>query len=364
MKRTVAMLIAVLLAVAVALPVMASPYTDLPDTHWALSAVYELSALGIFEGYPDGTFKGPQPATRYELAVVIARLLKYLDQEISARMAALEAKIPAATAAAVVPTPTPVPTPAPVTTVVQVEPDQTILETIIREKIEALVGPKFEDIDERIAELYAMIQDLKTEFSRELSVLGVRVTALEDELAKIKERLAKAEANIGALQLQLDPALVRITVLESRANAVDRQLEELNLALSQKANAPEVEALKALILGLEKDNAALAARVAALEGKPAVVIPPMPVIPAAAKPEEVEALKALMLSMERDKAALAARVSALEAVKPVVAPVITAPVVPAPVVPAPVVPRSSSSELWSKRSRASCSQGIGAQPRS
>lgn len=49
MKRTVAMLIAVLLAVAVALPVMASPYTDLPDTHWALSAVYELSALGILK---------------------------------------------------------------------------------------------------------------------------------------------------------------------------------------------------------------------------------------------------------------------------------------------------------------------------
>ncbi|HOA15849.1 MAG TPA: S-layer homology domain-containing protein, partial [Bacillota bacterium] len=229
MKRTVAMLIAVLLAMAVAMPAMASPYPDVPDYHWATESIKELTALGIFEGYPDGTFKGPQATTRYELAVVIARLLKWLDERIVAHVAA---------ATPVTVTTTPVPTPAPVTTVVKVEPDQTILEQIIKEKIEAQVGPKLEDIDARIAELYAMIQDLRTEFSRELSILGVRVDALDEQFKKLEARVAKNEADIAALKLQLgsmnnDALASKLNAVESKVNTVDNRVGVLELKASE-----------------------------------------------------------------------------------------------------------------------------------
>ncbi len=49
---------------------------DVPITHWAYDAVRELSRLGIIEGYPDGTFKGKQPMTRYEFAIAVYRLLE------------------------------------------------------------------------------------------------------------------------------------------------------------------------------------------------------------------------------------------------------------------------------------------------
>lgn len=223
MKRTVAMLIAVLLAMAVAVPVMASPYPDMSDLHWAASAVETLTALGIVQGYPDGTFKGQNSITRYEIAVIVAKLLKYLDGEINARIAGVEKKIPTIPATTPV-TATPVPTPAPVTTVVQVEPDQTILETIIREKIEAMTGPKFEDIDERIAELFAMIQDLRTEFSREISILGVRVNALDDQLKQLAARVAKNEADIAALKQQFAPVLDKLAKNEADVTALKQQL--------------------------------------------------------------------------------------------------------------------------------------------
>lgn len=281
MKRTVAMLIAVLIAMAVVMPAMASPYPDVSDLHWASESVRTLTALGILEGYPDGTFKGPQPTTRYEIAVMIARLLKYLDQQITARVAEVEKKIPTAAEPAPVTTPTPVPTPAPVTTVVQVEPDQTILETIIREKIEALVGPKLEDIDERIAELYAMIQDLRTEFSREISILGVRVDALDEQLKQLAAKVAKNEADIAALKLQLDPAIARIAGLEKRTDAIEKELANLNAGLTKIATVQP--------------------------GQPAPVVTttqPAPIITTVlegATQAELDAVKKMVLTLEKDK---------------------------------------------------------------
>ncbi len=48
---------------------------DLPKGHWAYDAVVYLLEKGYLVGYPDGTFRGDQPLTRYELALVLYRLL-------------------------------------------------------------------------------------------------------------------------------------------------------------------------------------------------------------------------------------------------------------------------------------------------
>ncbi|MDQ7822891.1 MAG: S-layer homology domain-containing protein [Candidatus Eremiobacteraeota bacterium] len=63
-------------------PLYAAPlFGDVPDEHWARDAVANLAAKGLVEGYPDGTFKGDRAATRYELAMVVARFLAKNDQE-------------------------------------------------------------------------------------------------------------------------------------------------------------------------------------------------------------------------------------------------------------------------------------------
>jgi len=41
---------------------------DVPKDHWAYQAVDDLFRWGLLDGYPDGTFNGSRPATRYELA--------------------------------------------------------------------------------------------------------------------------------------------------------------------------------------------------------------------------------------------------------------------------------------------------------
>lgn len=85
-----------------------APFYDLSETHWAYESVRDLAELGILTGYPDGRFDGTRATTRYEVAVVAARLLNYMDgvtggagtregsaaaasgEPLSARVAALE----------------------------------------------------------------------------------------------------------------------------------------------------------------------------------------------------------------------------------------------------------------------------------
>ncbi len=67
---------------ALSLPSVAAPlFPDVPDNHWARDAVAALAAKGLVEGYPDGTFKGDRAASRWETAMIVARLLARMEQE-------------------------------------------------------------------------------------------------------------------------------------------------------------------------------------------------------------------------------------------------------------------------------------------
>lgn len=60
---------------------MAAPlFPDVPDNHWGKDAVAALAAKGLLEGYPDGTFKGDRAASRWETAMIVARLLAKMEQ--------------------------------------------------------------------------------------------------------------------------------------------------------------------------------------------------------------------------------------------------------------------------------------------
>ena len=73
----------VLMAALAMVPVIATAAPLFPDAkndHWAADALRRLAAQGLVEGYPDGTFKGDRAASRYEVAMVVARLLAKMEQ--------------------------------------------------------------------------------------------------------------------------------------------------------------------------------------------------------------------------------------------------------------------------------------------
>lgn len=57
----------------------ANPFSDVDKDHWSYKAISELSAQGIVEGYPDGSFKGDRHISRFETAQIIGRLLAKQD---------------------------------------------------------------------------------------------------------------------------------------------------------------------------------------------------------------------------------------------------------------------------------------------
>lgn len=53
----------------------ANPFEDVPVDHWAYDAVAQLAADGVIEGYGDGTYRGDQAITRFEMAQMVARAM-------------------------------------------------------------------------------------------------------------------------------------------------------------------------------------------------------------------------------------------------------------------------------------------------
>lgn len=60
--------------------VQAAPnvYSDVSRNHWAAQAIAHMTQLGIITGYPDSTFQGQNSISRYESAVLTARLYEFV----------------------------------------------------------------------------------------------------------------------------------------------------------------------------------------------------------------------------------------------------------------------------------------------
>jgi S-layer homology domain len=136
MKRLARLAVVAGLITALVIPVgqaaLATPFSDVPANHWAYEYIQSLAADGVIDGYPDGKFKGDRPLTRYEMAVVVARVIAKLQENQGPK------------------------------------------------------GPSREDLDK----LQKLIDSLKDE----LDALGVRVTNLEDSLDALDKRTKFAQS--------------------------------------------------------------------------------------------------------------------------------------------------------------------------
>ena len=80
MRKLAMFFVVASLLVALAVPAMAGPFSDVPANSWAYKAVQDLAAKGLVIGYGDGTFRGDRLATRYEMAMVVARMLDMYEK--------------------------------------------------------------------------------------------------------------------------------------------------------------------------------------------------------------------------------------------------------------------------------------------
>jgi len=180
---------------------------DVPPGHWAYDAIEELFDLGVLKGYPDGTFKGKVPLTRYEFAIAIRDALAAVRQEIEE----LRAQIPGRQQ------------PGP-------QGGGTQGEVFTREEKEKL-GKIPADTAERLQkaeEALARINRLATEFQDELASLGVDVESAKRDLTNLRRRVEAIEEELKRLRITGD-----VTFVVFATNGLDaRRAADLNNRLT------------------------------------------------------------------------------------------------------------------------------------
>lgn len=140
MKRiSILVLVAFVLSTVAA---VANPFSDVPFSHWAYDAVNKLAAKGVLQGYPDGTYKGEKHVTRYALAMVVAKMLANVEQMMEKGIGK---------------------------------------DLVTKSDLQTL-------------------EKLTVEFADELALLGVKVTALEDDMQVVKEDVATMKKDVEGIK--------------------------------------------------------------------------------------------------------------------------------------------------------------------
>jgi len=150
MRTLFVMLACVAAMLALALPAVAGPFTDVPTDHWAYDAIDKLQAEGFVEGYPDGTFRGNRSFTRYEMAMVVARIWDRLVNEL--------ANIP------------------------MPDMEEYVTEAELQDALD-------------------MVYELMDEFRDELDAMGVRMDDLEGRMSSAEGRISALEEALSQVQV-------------------------------------------------------------------------------------------------------------------------------------------------------------------
>ena len=75
MKKRFAAVFAATAVLGVTTAFATNPFSDVTPNDWAYQSVSQLAAAGVINGYPDGTFKGQNNITRYEMAQMVAKAM-------------------------------------------------------------------------------------------------------------------------------------------------------------------------------------------------------------------------------------------------------------------------------------------------
>jgi hypothetical protein len=74
--KPLTLVLCVALVAGIGVPAVGPPFADTPANPWAYEALARPAAKGLIQGYPDGTLKGDRTLTRYEMAMIVARVLE------------------------------------------------------------------------------------------------------------------------------------------------------------------------------------------------------------------------------------------------------------------------------------------------
>ncbi len=305
---------------------------DVPAGHWASAAIQVAQNCGIIRGFPDGTFRGNEPVTRYQAAAIIARLLDAVKNG--------ECGLPGKPGTVGTMTPT----------------DLTALENAVQELSADLaqLGVRVAELEDnavtqddlaRVEEIATQARDL-AEQAAAAGGTDVGNFATQDDLARVEEiaqearDLAEALANqtattgeggmidpgalsdltdqVEAASIAADTALAQARELQDKVDELSGRVDDLEGQLGEigatvEGQADSIAALNDLVVLLNQDVLSLQDRVTDLErqvadGNAATA----DALATFATQDDLDSLREFTTLLRRDQTALADRVGELE----------------------------------------------------
>lgn len=179
MKRSTKLALALALSAVMVTPAIAQDnFPDVPANHWAYEALARAKRDGLLVGYPDGKFRGPRPASRYELAVALHAVytnLKSAIDGLDGQIAALKGNTGAGNSD-------------------EVKALRDAL-AALQSDVAALKGYG-DDI--------ANLKKAADEFEKVYKSLGIDVEALKKDLGSLEERVKRLEGKKPSIEISGD----------------------------------------------------------------------------------------------------------------------------------------------------------------
>lgn len=245
-KKGLAALLAGLMVLALSVPALAQqrPFPDVPASHWAAESVELLRAAGLVIGYPDGEFKGNRQLTRYEWAMIVARLVDRLDAMVASQVDAAYAEVEANAVARV---------------------NQAIADLVARLEAGEAAQRAFYGVEPaEVASIVGSTGRIPLSAAAESTFASLAANVIEAYLASYQppeELKGDIEAMVADALSGLDS---RVTRLEARTLVAQQDIRETRRLIEETANTLK-GSVQALLDEFRADLDALGVRVADLE---------------------------------------------------------------------------------------------------
>lgn len=224
-------LVVLVLAATMALSPAAMAFETIPAGHWAAQAVEDLNGEGVLIGYPDGTFRGANAATRYELAIALKRLENVVNGLV-ANGTASATKVAGVEAA-----------PSPADTelageVARIKELVTALQEATRQDL-AADARRDKALNDLIDSVLALEDGLKAKVdSGRLDELQKAIDELKGRLAaldQLQSQLKTVQADVGSLRDQLGKLSAENSALKSELQEQKSKLQQMYLWIAGAA---------------------------------------------------------------------------------------------------------------------------------
>ncbi|MFN4268748.1 MAG: S-layer homology domain-containing protein [Fervidobacterium pennivorans] len=204
-----------LVAIFLVLSISMAAFRDIPKGHWAESFVTRLEEAGIATGFPDGTYRGDEAITRYQIAVFLVRTLDYVFQTVDSNLQNLKATLESTTS----------------------EKLDAVKQDIEQLQIELEDAKVVLDLhDQDIIKLYDLVNSIQDKFiytDEDGNQQEIDLVTLKNDVQTISEILNGLAAQLGDVDYLLRKQISDTTKdLQSKIDAINKTVEDIKSQLA------------------------------------------------------------------------------------------------------------------------------------